>query len=357
MDSLLGNTAVCEDEMNVSTKQQRIAELAQQHAGEALTNVHPYLDLEWLREAYRRTRKDGAPGVDGETWKSYGENLEANLVDLMNRAKSGRYRAPPVRRVHIPKGSGSETRPIGIPTLEDKVLQRAVLMLLEPILEGEFHPHSYGFRPGRSAHQALAALWEQCSRLRTEWIVDADLRKYFDTIDKQHLRTMLRKRVRDGVIDRLVGKWLNAGVLEDGVWWCPEHGTPQGGVLSPLLSNLYLHDVLDEWLVREVPAHLKGGWFITRFADDYVLGFERREDAERVLRVLPKRFGRYGLSLHPEKTRLVPFGRPVTRDGRMRDGQSPGTFDFLGFSHYWPCVSTSTQTLVVSDNIENGASD
>jgi group II intron reverse transcriptase/maturase len=321
--------------MNVSTKQQRIAELAQQHAGEALTNLHPYLDVEWLREAYRRTRKDGAPGIDGETWESYGEGLEANLVDLLNRVKSGRYRAPPVRRVNIPKGNGTETRPIGIPTLEDKVLQRAVLMLLEPILEREFHPHSYGFRPGRSAHQALAALWEQCSRLRIEWIVDADLRKYFDTIDKQHLRDMLRKRVRDGVIDRLVGKWLNAGVLEEGVWWCPERGTPQGGVLSPLLSNLYLHDVLDEWLVREVPAHLKGGWFITRFADDYVLGFERREDAERVLQVLPKRFARYGLSLHPEKTRLVAFGRPVTRDGRMGNGQSPGTFDFLGFTHYW----------------------
>ena len=180
MDSLLGNTAVCKDEMNVSTKQQRIAELAQQHAGEALTNVHPYLDVDWLREAYRRTRKDGAPGIDGETWESYGENLEANLADLLDRAKSGRYRAPPVRRVYIPKGSGPETRPIGIPTLEDKVLQRAVVMLLEPILEREFHSHSYGFRPGRSAHQALAALWEQCSRLRIDWIVDADLRRYLD---------------------------------------------------------------------------------------------------------------------------------------------------------------------------------
>lgn len=197
-------------------------------------------------------------------------------------------------------------------------------MLLEPILEREFYAHSYGFRPGRSAHQALAALWERCSHWRIEWIVDADLRNYFDTIDKQHLRNMLRQRVRDRVIDRLVGKWLNAGVLEDGGWWCPERGTPQGGVLSPLLSNLYLHEVLDEWLVREVPAHLRGSWFITRFADDCVLGFERREDAERVLRVLPKRFARYGLSLHPEKTRLVPFGRPVSRDGRMRHGQSPG---------------------------------
>jgi RNA-directed DNA polymerase len=180
MDSLLGNTSVYEDEMKVSTKQQRIAELAQQHAGEALTNVHPYVDLEWLREAYQRVRKDGAPGVDGETWESYGEHLEANLLDLLERAKSGRYRAPPVRRVYIPQGSGSEMRPIGIPTLEDKVLQRAVVMLLEPILEREFHAHSYGFRPGRSAHQALAALWEQGSGRRIEWIVDADLRKYLD---------------------------------------------------------------------------------------------------------------------------------------------------------------------------------
>lgn len=181
MDLLLGNTSGHRNTMNVSTKQRQIAELAQRHAGEGLNTLHTYLDVDWLREAYYRVRKDGAPGLDGETWTSYGMNLEANLVDLLERAKSGRYQAPPVKRVHIPKGNGKETRPIGIPTLEDKVLQRAVVMLLEPIFELEFHGHSYGFRPGKSAHQALATVWDGCMNLGIQWIVDADLRKYLDT--------------------------------------------------------------------------------------------------------------------------------------------------------------------------------
>lgn len=215
--------------MNVSTKQQRIAQLAQRYAGDGLTTLHHYLDLEWLRVAYTRVRKDGAPGVDGETWVSYGEHLEANLGDLLKRVKTSSYRAPPVRRVHIPKGTGAETRPIGIPTLEDKVLQRAVVMLLEPILEGAFHDHSFGFRPGRSAHQALNTLWESSTRLGIRWIIDADIRQYFDTIDHGKLREMLRQRVRDAVVLRLIGKWLKAGVLEDGAWRRTESGTPQGG--------------------------------------------------------------------------------------------------------------------------------
>jgi group II intron reverse transcriptase/maturase len=321
--------------MKVSTQQRQIAELAQRHAGEGLNTLHTYLDVDWLREAYYRVRKDGAPGIDGETWTSYGVDLEANLVDLLDRAKSGRYRAPPVKRVHIPKGNGKETRPIGIPTLEDKVLQRAVVMLLEPIFELEFHPHSYGFRPGKSAHQALHTLWDDCMTRGIQWIVDADLRKYFDTIDRSLLQDMLRKRVRDGVINRLVGKWLKAGVMEEGQWMCPERGTPQGGVLSPLLSNLYLHEVLDEWMVNTVSAHLRGRWFIVRFADDYVLGLERRDDAERLMKALPKRFDRFGLSLHPDKTRLIPFGRPAEQGDRGADNPAPGSFDFLGFTHYW----------------------
>jgi len=316
--------------MNVSTKQQRIAQLAQRYAGDGLTTLHHYLDLEWLRVAYTRVRKDGAPGVDGETWVSYGEHLEANLGDLLKRVKTSSYRAPPVRRVHIPKGTGAETRPIGIPTLEDKVLQRAVVMLLEPILEGAFHDHSFGFRPGRSAHQALNTLWESSTRLGIRWIIDADIRQYFDTIDHGKLREMLRQRVRDAVVLRLIGKWLKAGVLEDGAWRRTESGTPQGGVISPLLANLYLHEVLDQWLVHQASPHLRGRWFIVRFADDYVIGLQQRRDAERVLAVLPKRFARYGLTLHSEKTRLVPFGRPPGR-GHTR----PGTFDFLGFTHYW----------------------
>lgn len=314
--------------MTVSTKQQRIAELARRYAGEGLTTLHHHMDLDWLKVAFVRVRKDSAPGIDGVTWECYGKHLDANLEDLLCRVKSGRYRAPPVRRVHIPKGNGKETRPIGIPTLEDKVLQRAVVMLLEPILEGEFHHHSFGFRPGRSAHEALATIWEASTRLGIRWIVDADIRKYFDTIDHGMLMEMLRRRVRDGVVLRLIGKWLKAGVLEDGVRLFPESGSPQGGVISPLLSNLYLHEVLDEWMVNVVPNHLKGRWFIVRFADDYVLGFQRHDDAEKVLAVLPKRFSRFGLTLHPDKTRLVAFGRP---NGLQR----PGTFDFLGFTHYW----------------------
>lgn len=314
--------------MTVSTKQQRIAELAQQYAGEGLTTLHHHLDLDWLRVAFVRVRKDSAPGIDGVTWECYGKHLDSNLEDLLYRVKSGRYRAPPVRRVHIPKGNGKETRPIGIPTLEDKVLQRAVVMLLEPILEGEFHHHSFGFRPGRSAHDALACIWESSTRLGISWVVDADIRKYFDTINHCMLMEMLRRRVRDGVVLRLIGKWLKAGVLEDGIRLFPESGSPQGGVISPLLSNLYLHEVLDEWMVKVVPNYLKGRCFIVRYADDYVLGFQRRDDAEKVLAVLPKRFCRFGLALHPDKTRLVAFGRP---SGLQR----PGTFDFLGFTHYW----------------------
>ena len=201
---------------SVSTKQQRIAELAKQNPTMALTSLNHHLDVAWLREAFQRTRKDGAPGVDGQTWAEYGENLEANLRSLLDRAKSGTYRAPPVRRVHIPKGTGAETRPIGIPTLEDKVLQRAVAMILEAIYERDFCDCSYGFRPGRSAHQALDSLWRQTMGSGGGWILDMDIRKFFDTLDHAHLREFLRQRVRDGVLLRLIGKWLKAGVMENG---------------------------------------------------------------------------------------------------------------------------------------------
>lgn len=235
---------------DVSTKQQRIARIARQ-VPVALTSLSHHIDLNWLYEAYRRTRKDGAPGVDGQTAKEYERELEANLQSLLDRAKSGeRYKAPPVRRVYIPKGDGS-TRPLGIPTFEDKVLQRAVVMAMEPVYEQDFLDCSYGFRPGRSAHQALETGWKRLMDMGGGWVLEVDIRKFFDTLDHRHLRDILDRRVRDGVIRRLIGKWLKAGVMESGSHIRPEAGTPQGGVISPLLANIYLHEVLDVWFERE----------------------------------------------------------------------------------------------------------
>jgi RNA-directed DNA polymerase len=303
----------------------------------ALTSLAHLIDLDWLKEAYRRTRKDGAVGVDGMTAATYEQDLEANLLDLLERAKSGRYQAPPVRRVHIPKGTGTETRPIGIPTLEDKILRRAVLMLLEPIYERGFAPWSYGFRPGRSAHQALEGLWKQAMSPGGGRVIDVDIRKFFDTLDHSHLRELPRRRVRDGVVLRLIGKWLNAGVLDQGELSYPDAGSPQGGVISPLLANLYLRYVLDEWFADAVRPRLRGQAFVVRSADDFVMASSRREDAERVMDVLPKRFGKYGLALHPTKTRRIRFGPPEP-DGPASPRGDPGpsgTFDSLGFTHFW----------------------
>ena len=322
---------------SVSTRQQRIAMLAKQSPQMAFTALNHYLDLEWLREAFHRTRKGGAVGVDGQTWAGYAVNLEENLQSLLDRAKSGTYRAPPVRRVHIPKGTGPETRPIGIPTLEDKVLQRAVVMVLEMIYEQDFHDGSYGFRPKRSAHQALDSLWTQTMKTGGGWIFEVDIRKFFDTLDHGHLREFLKRRVRDGVLLRLIGKWLNAGVMEDGCLSYPDSGSPQGGVISPILANVFLHYVLDEWFVEMVQPRMRGRTFLIRYADDFVIGFTREDDARRVMAVMPKRFGKYGLTVHPDKTKLVPFRRPPLASSPKGgpDGDRPGTFDLLGFTHYW----------------------
>lgn len=315
---------------DVSTRCQRIAMLARDFPDRAFTSLAHHMDLPWLLEAYRRTRKNGAPGVDRMDASTYSTALDRNLRSLLDRAKSGHYRAPPVRRVHIPKGAGAGTRPIGIPTFEDKILQRAVAMVLEPIYEQEFHDCSYGFRPGRSAHQALRLLERRLGQMGGGWVIELDIRSYFDAIDHALLRDLVRRRVRDGVIDRLIGKWLQAGVMEDGQWSRAEAGSPQGGVVSPLLSNIYLHHVLDEWFEREVRPRLMGSSFMLRYADDALLAFANEHDARRVLAVLAKRFDRFGLELHPTKTRLVAFRPPRGSD----DGDSD-SFDLLGFTHYW----------------------
>ncbi len=322
----------------VPTKQQRIAEHARQSSEMGFTSLAYFIDINWLSQAYHRTRKDGAVGVDGQTAEDYATDLEGNLQSLLDRAKSGTYKAPPVRRVHIPKaGSPGETRPLGIPTFEDKVLQRAVVMVLEPLYEQDFLDCSYGFRPGRSAHQALQSRWHKTMAMGGGWILDVDVRKFFDTIDHRHLRAFLRRRVRDGVLLRLIDKWLRAGVLEDGCITHPETGSPQGGVISPLLSNLFLHYVLDQWFVSEVQPRLKGQSFLIRYADDFVMGFSHEADARRVLAVLPKRFAKYGLTIHPDKTRLVPFERPDhgPKQADTNRREPPGTFDLLGFTHFW----------------------
>jgi RNA-directed DNA polymerase len=323
--------------MSVSTKQERIAELAKQSPQMAFTSLAYLMDIDWLKEAYRRTRKDGAVGVDGMTAVEYEQDLEDNLHRLLDHAKSGAYQAPPVRRVHIPKGgSATETRPIGIPTLEDKVLQRAVVMLLEPIYEQDFSVSSYGFRAGRSAHQALESFRKQLMDSRGGWVLEVDIRKFFDNLDHGHLRKFLHLRVRDGVLLRLIGKWLKAGVMENGSVSYPDAGSPQGGVVSPLLSNVFLHYVLDLWFEQEVRPRLRHRAFLIRYADDFVIGFRDHRDAQRVTEVIPKRFGKHGLTVHPTKTRLVPFRPPssATKD-RGEPCERPGTFDLLGFTHFW----------------------
>jgi len=318
---------------SISTRQERIAELAKRF--QTLTTLNHHIDEVWLSEAYRCTRKDGAVGVDGQSAEDYAQQLESNLGSLLERAKAGTYRAPAVRRVHIPKGNG-ETRPIGIPTFEDKVLQRAVKMVLEPIYEQDFLPCSYGFRPGRNQHQCIEALREAARKMAGGWVLEVDIRKFFDTIPRQRLLEILRKRVQDGVILRLVAKWLHAGVQEEGLTTSSEAGTPQGGVISPLLANIFLHEVIDTWFEQDVKPRMKGQAHLFRYADDAVMLFEKEDDARRVLEVLPKRFEKYELALHPEKTRLVRFQKP-SRDTTpgTSGGGGPGTFNFLGFTHHW----------------------
>src|SRR5262249_53031091 len=266
-----------------------------------LTTLAHHIDTDLLREAYRRTRKDGALGVDGKSAAEYASRLDDNLRALLDRAKNGTYKAPPVRRGYIPKADGKQQRPIGIPTFEDKVLQRAIVMVMEAVYEQDFLPCSYGFRPRRSAHDALQATHAALMSMAGGWVLEVDIRKFFDTVDHGKLREVLSQRVRDGVLLRLIGKWLNAGVLEERKLTFPEAGTPQGGVISPLLANVYLHEAVDRWFASDVLPRLRGPAQLIRYADDMVFVLACEQDARRLLDVLPKRFEKYGLTLHPDK--------------------------------------------------------
>lgn len=309
----------------MSTVERQIAERARKFKGEALYSLYSFIDAQLLQESYEQLNKQSAKGVDGKTWEEYGSEFAERRESLLEEFKSGRYRAPAVRRVYIPKDKHGR-RPIGIPTIEDKVLQTSVRRVLEPVYEEEFKPFSYGFRPGRSPHQAIDYMFKEVSFGKMHYIIDADITNYFGSINHRVLREFLALRIKDGVIRRMIDKWLKAGIMESGKISYPGEGTPQGSAISPLLSNIYLHYVLDAWFSEQIQPLLKGKSFIIRWADDFVLGFSDRSDAERVMAVLSKRFAKYGLTLHPEKTRLIDLNNKRGGQGR--------SFDFLGFTHF-----------------------
>jgi group II intron reverse transcriptase/maturase len=294
--------------------------------------LHHVYDEERLRAAYRATNPGAAAGADGVTWQQYGQELEKNLRSLSERLRQGGYRAKPVRRAYIEKADGRQ-RPLGVPALEDKIVQRAVVEVLNAIYETDFLGFSYGFRPGRSQHEALDALAVGLWCKKVNWVLDADIRGFFDTLSHEWLVKFIEHRVADQRIVRLIQKWLNAGVLEDGRWTRSEVGTVQGGSISPLLANIYLHYVFDQWVHRWRKKQAHGDVLVVRYADDFVVGFQHREEAERFLDELRKRFAEFGLELHPEKTRLIEFGRFADRDRGDRGQGKPESFNFLGFTH------------------------
>ena len=289
------------------------------------------IDVQALERAYHRQRSSAAVGVDGVTKEQYGQNLEANLQDLHARLKAKTYRHQPIRRVHIPKGQG-QTRPIGVSAFEDKLVQDAVREVLGAIYEQDFLDCSYGFRPKRSAHDAVRTLRRVVDQGEVRWLLEADIVSFFDSLDRTQLKEMLQERVADGSLLRLIGKCLHVGVLDGEVFFEPDLGTVQGSVLSPLMGNLYLHGVLDRWFETEVKPRLRGQASLIRYCDDFIIGVEREDDARRVMVVLEKRLGRFGLTLHPDKTRLLPFWRPPRS---QQSGKGPATFDFVGFTFYW----------------------
>ena len=314
----------------ILTKLQEIAEQAKEYPETVFTTLVHHIDVDWLREAYKQTNKSSAAGIDGVTGKEYEAKLEENLEKLHKRMKEGKYKAPPVVRVWIEEGE--KKRPIGNPTFEDKIVQRAVVMILEAIYEQDFYDFSHGYRKGHSPHQALKQVWEKSGEIKVNWIIDADVSGFFDAIPHAQLREILKQRVNDGGILRLIGKWLNAGVMEEEVLTYAKTGSPQGGVISPMLANIYLHTVLDEWYEKVVKPRLKGRSYLIRFADDFIIGCELESDAKRVREVLPKRLESYGLSINRQKTKMVKFGKPPKKG---KQEPKNGTFDFLGFTHYW----------------------
>jgi RNA-directed DNA polymerase len=320
------------DRAAMSTGLDRIAELARANKTVQFTSIAHLLTVTGLEHAWAGLRKEASAGVDGVTYAEYGVHVRENLEQLHDRLVRGQYRAQPLRRVYIPKEEGTQ-RALSIPALEDKIVQRAVLDLLTAIYEQDFLGCSYGFRPGRSAQEALDEVGRVICRRPIGYVLEADICAYFDTIVRSQLMELIEKRVRDGSILRLIGKWINAGVLEDGRLLVTQTGVGQGQVISPLLANIYLHYVLDEWFEDVVKPRLRGDAYEIRYADDFILCFQYREDAEKVLRVLGKRFEKYGLRLHPDKTRLIEFGRDALTKSEEGGGPKPGTFDFLGFTH------------------------
>jgi RNA-directed DNA polymerase len=318
---------------DVSNGLDRVREAAQKDKDARFTALLHHVDLDRLWKAYWAIRPEAAPGVDGVTWEDYGQNLESNLRDLLARVHSGAYRASPSRRVYIPKADGRQ-RPLGIATVEDKVLQRAVVEVLNAIYEEDFLGFSYGFRPGRRPHDALDALSVGIERKKVNWVLDADISDFFTSLDHSWLEKFLEHRIADKRVLRLIRKWVNAGVIEDGAWTASDGGAPQGASASPLLANVYLHYVLDRWVRQWRRKHAHGDVIIVRFADDFVAGFEHQADAQQFLSDLRERLAKFSLELHPDKTRLIEFGRNAARARKARGVGKPETFDFLGFTHF-----------------------
>jgi len=310
----------------------RVREAARKDKKQRFTALLHHVTIDRLRQAYLALARKAAAGIDGMTWSEYGQGVEARLADLHARVQRGAYRAKPSRRVYIPKPDGRQ-RPLGIAAVEDKILQRAVVEVLNAIYENDFLGFSYGFRPGRSQHQALDALATAIMRKKVNWVLDADIRGFFDTIDHGWLVKFIEHRIADKRIVRLIQKWLAAGVLEDGMWSSTEVGTPQGATISPLLANIYLHYVLDLWVNQWRGREAHGEVIVVRYADDFVLGFQHEADATRFLAGLRERLERFGLEVHPDKTRLMRFGKFAAADRRARREGKPDTFDFLGFTH------------------------
>jgi len=325
------NASSTQREGNALTFLQRIGQRAKEKPKEKWTTLLSHVKVPLLREAYLRLRKSAATGVDGVTWEEYGDRIDERLLDLENRVHSGGYHPQPVRRVYVPKGDG-KTRPLGIPALEDKLVQQAVRMVLEPIYEAEFIGFSYGFRPRRSPHDALDALANALLR-KVHWVLDADIRSFFDTIDHRYLQRFLEHRIGDTRMVRLLMKWVHAGVMEEGELHRVQAGTPQGGVISPLLANIYLHYVFDLWVQSWRKKHTRGEMYVVRYADDFVMAFQREEDVLAMRKALAERLAKFGLELHPDKTRVIEFGRYARSDRASRGLRKPETFEFLGFVH------------------------